>query len=102
MAVSLLLTAPEFTDYIGPQRTSTELVQMRDPDNDVWTIIHVDPHDQYAYVCLIIHTCEEHPSIERQQALCSWPTNAPPRTGSGKANIDVYSVPFQLFKSRPC
>jgi len=72
VAVSLLLAVPVLADYIGPQRTSTELVQVRDPDNDVWTMILVDPNDQYADVFLIIHICEEHPSIKLQQALCGW------------------------------
>jgi len=107
--------------------------QVRDPDNDVRTMIHVNPDDTFANVCLIIHTCDENPSVERQATLCSWvahesscemayrweervitlpeatisaelrrwPPNAP-CTGSGKAIIDFYSVPFKLFKSRSC
>jgi len=47
-------------------------VRVRDPDNDVWTLIHVDPDDLYLDTCLIIHICEEHPSVDRQLALCGW------------------------------
>jgi hypothetical protein len=49
-----------------------EEVVVRDPDHDVWTLTHVDPFDGYSDVCLVLHTCEEHPSVERQLALCGW------------------------------
>lgn len=42
------------------------------PEKDVWTLTHVDPDDGFADVCLIIHPCSEHPSVERQLALCGW------------------------------
>ncbi|MGH2621828.1 MAG: hypothetical protein ACRDHG_14840 [Anaerolineales bacterium] len=66
------LTLPAVAEYLGPDRTTTVFVEVRDPDHDVWTLTHVDPFDGLADVCLIIHTCDEHPSIERQQALCGW------------------------------
>ncbi|HLF36859.1 MAG TPA: hypothetical protein VI520_02875 [Anaerolineales bacterium] len=66
------LTLPALAEYLGPDRTTTVFVEVRDPDHDVWTLTHVDPLDGLADVCLIIHTCDEHPSIERQQALCGW------------------------------
>ena len=70
--ISLLFVVPVLAEYLGPDRRTIELVRVRDPDNDVWTLIHVDPDDGYLDECLIIHTCDEHPSIERQLALCGW------------------------------
>lgn len=66
------LTLPAVAEYLGPDRTTTVFVEVRDPDHDVWTLTHVDPFDGLADVCLVIHTCKEHPSVERQQALCGW------------------------------
>lgn len=66
------LTLPALAEYLGPDRTTTVFAEVRDPDHDVWTLTHADPFDGLADVCLIIHTCEEHPSVERQQALCGW------------------------------
>ena len=66
------LALPALAGFLGPDRTSTAFVEVRDPDHDVWTLTHVDPADGLADVCLIIHTCEEHPSVERQLALCGW------------------------------
>ena len=60
--ISLLFVVPALAEYLGPDRHTVELVRVRDPDNDVWTLIHVDPDDGYLDTCLIIHTCEEHPS----------------------------------------
>ena len=70
--VTLAAAAPALADYLGPDRVTTEFVEVRDPDNDVWTLTHVDPNDGFLDVCLIIHTCDEHPSVERQLALCGW------------------------------
>ena len=70
--ISLLFVVPALAEYLGPDRHTVELVRVRDPDNDVWTLIHVDHEDIYLDTCLIIHTCAQHPSIERQQALCGW------------------------------
>lgn len=70
--ISLLLVVPALAEYLGPDRHTVILVRVRDPDNDVWTLIHVDPFDLYLDTCLIIHTCEEHPSVDRQLALCGW------------------------------
>ena len=66
------LALPAVAEYLGPKRTTSVLVTVRDPGKDVWTLEHVDPSDIYADVCLIIHTCEQHPSVERQLALCGW------------------------------
>jgi hypothetical protein len=66
------LTLPALAEYLGPDRTTTVFVEVRDPDHDVWALTHVDPFDGLADVCLIIHTCAEHPSVERQLALCGW------------------------------
>ena len=73
--LAAFLTLPAVAEYLGPDRTTTVFVEVRDPDHDVWTLTHVDPFDGLPDVCLVIHTCEEHPSIERQQALCGWVAN---------------------------
>src|SRR3970282_877510 len=70
--VALFLASPVLAEFLGPDRVTSVFVEVRDPDHDVWTLTHVDPGDGFLDVCLIIHTCEEHPSVERQQALCSW------------------------------
>ena len=70
--ISLLFVVPALAEYLGPDRHTVKLVRVRDPDNDVWTLIHFDDKDIYLDTCLIIHTCAEHPSIGRQQALCGW------------------------------
>jgi len=70
--ISLLFVVPALAEYLGPDRHTVELVRVRDPDNDVWTLTHVDTFDPYLDVCLIIHTCDEHPSVDRQLALCGW------------------------------
>jgi hypothetical protein len=72
VVLSGFLALPALAEFLGPNRTTTVFVEVRDPDHDVWTLTHVDPDDGFADVCLIIHTCDEHPSIERQQALCGW------------------------------
>ena len=66
------LVVPALAEFLGPDRTTTQFVTVRDPDNDVWTLTHVDPLDPYADVCLIVHTCDEHPSVGRQTSLCGW------------------------------
>ena len=66
------LAVPALAEFLGPDRTTTQFVTVRDPDNDVWTLTHVDPLDPYSDVCLIVHTCDEHPSVGRQTALCGW------------------------------
>ncbi|MGH2626344.1 MAG: Ig-like domain-containing protein, partial [Anaerolineales bacterium] len=68
----MAVTLPALAEYLGPDRTTVEEVVVRDPDHDVWTLTHVDPFDGYSDVCLVLHTCEEHPSVERQAALCGW------------------------------
>ncbi|HEX9680494.1 MAG TPA: Ig-like domain-containing protein, partial [Anaerolineales bacterium] len=68
----LAVAFPALAEYLGPDRTTVEEVVVRDPDHDVWTLTHVDPFDGYSDVCLVLHTCEEHPSVERQLALCGW------------------------------
>src|SRR3970282_2765363 len=70
--LAAFLTLPAVAEYLGPDRTTTVFVEVRDPDHDVWTLTHVDPFDGMPDVCLIIHTCAEHPSVERQLALCGW------------------------------
>jgi len=70
--LAAFLTLPAVAEYLGPDRTTTVFVEVRDPDHDVWTLTHVDPFDGLPDVCLIIHTCAEHPSVERQLALCGW------------------------------
>lgn len=72
LLAALTLAVPALADYLGPDRTVTETERVRDPKNDVWTLIHVDPNDGYRDTCLIIHRCDEPPSVERQQALCGW------------------------------
>jgi len=64
--LALLLAGPALAEYLGPDRVTVEFKEVRDPDHDVWTMTRGPD------VCLIIHTCEEHPSVERQQALCGW------------------------------
>ena len=61
--LALLLARPALAEYLGPDRVTTEFREVRDPHNDVWTLTHVDPSDGYSDVCLIIHTCEEHPGV---------------------------------------
>ncbi len=68
----LAIAVPALADYLGPDRVTITFEEVRDPDNDVWTLTHIDPGDGFADVCLIVHTCEEHPSVERQLALCGW------------------------------
>jgi len=70
--LTFVVAGPALAQYLGPDRVTVELQEVRDPDNDVWTLTHVDPNDGFLDVCLIIHTCEEHPSVGRQQALCGW------------------------------
>jgi len=70
--LALILAGPALAEYLGPDRVTVEFQEVRDPDNDVWTLTHVDPNDGFLDVCLIIHTCAEHPSVQRQQALCGW------------------------------
>jgi len=64
--LALVFAGPALAEYLGPDRVTVEFKEVRDPDNDVWTMT------RGADVCLIIHTCEEHPSVVRQQALCGW------------------------------
>ena len=68
----LVIVAPALAEYLGPDRHVIDLVKVRDPDNDVWTLTHVDPVDGLPDTCFIVHTCEAHPSVERQLALCGW------------------------------
>lgn len=72
IAAVLAAAFPALAEYLGPDRTTVEEVVVRDPDHDVWTLTHVDPFDGYSDVCLVLHTCDEHPSVERQAALCGW------------------------------
>jgi hypothetical protein len=67
--LALFLAGPALAEYLGPDRVTVEFKEVRDPDHDVWTLTHVDPSDGFSDVCLIIHTCEEHPSVERQQVV---------------------------------
>src|SRR3990172_2927482 len=70
--LTFVVAGPALAEYLGPDRITTEFQEVRDPDNDVWPLPPVDPNDGFLDVCLIIHTCEEHPSVVRQQALCGW------------------------------
>jgi hypothetical protein len=54
--------------YTGPDRETTK--QVRDPDKDKWTLIMDNPPLGCYSVCIIYHTCDEHPSVERQEAVC--------------------------------
>lgn len=57
--------------YLGPDRayttTETTIERVRDPASDEWELSGPDGAS-----CTINHTCEEHPSAERQEALCGW------------------------------
>lgn len=54
--------------YIGPDRETTK--QVRDPDKDKWTLIMDNPPPGCYSVCIIYHTCDEHPSVGRQEVVC--------------------------------
>jgi hypothetical protein len=69
---AISIAVPALAEFLGSDRTTTQFVTVRDPDNDVWTLTHVDPLDGFADVCLIVHTCDEHPSVGRQTSLCGW------------------------------
>src|SRR3970040_445060 len=63
---------PGGPSFHGPDRVTIRFREVRDPDNNVWILTRVGASGGLANVCLIIQTCEEHPSVERQQALCGW------------------------------
>ncbi|HEX9675336.1 MAG TPA: hypothetical protein VGA07_05110, partial [Anaerolineales bacterium] len=46
--LALLLAGPALAEYLGPDRVTVEFKEVRDPDNDVWTMT------RGADVCLII------------------------------------------------
>ncbi|UCF61482.1 MAG: hypothetical protein JSV37_02030, partial [Anaerolineaceae bacterium] len=54
--------------YTGPNRETTKKV--REPDKDKWTLIMDDPPLGCPSVCIIYHTCDEHPSVGRQELVC--------------------------------
>lgn len=54
--------------YTGPNRETTKTV--RDPEHDKWTLIMDNPPAGCYSVCIIYHTCDEHPSVPRQEAVC--------------------------------
>ncbi|RME05940.1 MAG: hypothetical protein D6803_07790 [Anaerolineae bacterium] len=71
LTLALLVPAVRaVADYLGPNRAYTVEVshqeRVRDPDNDQWELTNGDE------TCIINHPCDEHPSTERQQALCGW------------------------------
>ena len=68
-ALGLVIAFPAVAEYLGPDRIIVVEVDVRDPDHDLWTMERGDPP---VATCTIRHTCEEHPSVERQMALCGW------------------------------
>jgi len=74
-ALSLLIAVPALAEYLGPDRTRLELVTVRDPDHDVWTLVNDDPPPGVLGVCLIIHTCDEHPGVVSYGPKCLWGSN---------------------------
>ena len=66
------IAVPALAEFLGPDRTTIKFVTVRDPDKDVWTLTNPSAPPPYSPVCQIIHTCDEHPSVGRQQALCGW------------------------------
>lgn len=70
--LALLLAIPILAEYLGPNRHTVELVRVRDPDNDVWTLTNINPPVACptVYTCLLIHTCQEHPSVEQATYWC--------------------------------
>ena len=54
--------------YTGPDRETTK--KIRDPEHDKWTLIMNNPPLGCHSVCVIYHTCDEHPSVPRQEAVC--------------------------------
>ncbi len=93
LIAGLAIAAPALAAYTGPDRETTEFVTVRDPDNDVWTLTHVDPADGFSDVCLIIHTCDEHPSVERQLALCGWVADNSGGTMAFKTEEQTVTLP---------
>jgi hypothetical protein len=67
---SLLLVTVASADYTGPDRTVTE--QVRDPENDWWTLEHVDPEDDFPDTCTIQQACEQPPGEGLQIETCGW------------------------------
>jgi hypothetical protein len=82
--LAAILAVPALAEYLGPDRTVLELVTVRDPDNDVWTLINNDPPPGVLGVCLIIHTCEEPPGVDRYSPLCLW--GDPPNTNPAESS----------------
>jgi len=72
LLLALLVAVPGLADFLGPDRTTSQFVTVRDPDNDVWTIYRNPSSSQGPSFCLIIHPCDEHPSVDRQKAVCGW------------------------------
>ncbi len=73
--LAAFLTLPAVAEYLGPERTRAELVTVRDPDHDIWTLINDDPPFGILPVCLIIHTCDQHPGVVSYGPACLWGDN---------------------------
>lgn len=73
--LAAFLAVPALAEYLGPNRTTVELVTVRDPDHDVWTLTNDDPPSGVLPVCLIIHTCDQHPGVISYGPICLWGTN---------------------------
>ena len=80
-----ILASPVLAEYIGPKRTTVELVTVRDPDHDVWTLINDDPPLGILPVCLIIHTCDQHPGVASYGPTCLWGDNPAEHSSCSKA-----------------
>ncbi|HRN50548.1 MAG TPA: Ig-like domain-containing protein [Anaerolineales bacterium] len=69
-AFALGLAIPALAAYLGPDRdytvTVTESETVRDYDNDSWTLTGPEG------VCIIIHSCDEHPGTSNYIPACGW------------------------------
>jgi hypothetical protein len=68
--LALVVVTVAWAEGIGPYRKTTKKV--RDPDNDKWTLIMNDPPGNCLSKCIIIHTCDEHPSVASQERICCY------------------------------
>ena len=81
--------------YLGPDRHVVETVLVHDPANDMWEMVRITPPPpQYPWwVCYIQHTCDEHPSTQRQIAVCGWQADASSCTMAYTYETREYDLP---------
>ncbi len=68
------IAIPALAEYLGPDRTTSQFVTVRDPDKDVWTLTNTNAPPPYSPVCLIVHTCDQHPGVSfySRPEVCGW------------------------------